>query len=319
MEHVMWLTLGSVILALCLFAWTTLKRLNQSLGHLSNEKQVQPSSIAQLKSSIGIGKLVMLVISSVLVLGGLAQNQLAKKKAAAKTVAVASDEDAPKPKGPPIDLATATVLIDESSLKNGAERFKNLCASCHGQSGEGMVGPNFCDNFWLHGGEFKDLCKTITEGVPAKGMIAWGAQLSALEIKEVASYILSLEGSNPANQKAAQGVKFDRKEVIAFAIKPAVMAAAHIPKISLKGDKAHGQTLFNGILGCAHCHGSNSEGHVDNRNLRAIKKRYLADAGKVYDTVMEIGRLGTAMPPWGHLTIEEKQDIKSFIFSIQEK
>jgi hypothetical protein len=50
-----------------------------------------------------------------------------------------------------------------------------------------------------------------------------------------------------------------------------------------------------------------------------IKKRYLADAGKVYDTVMEIGRLGTAMPPWGHLTIEEKQDIKSFIFAMQEK
>jgi hypothetical protein len=39
----------------------------------------------------------------------------------------------------------------------------------------------------------------------------------------------------------------------------------------------------------------------------------------VYDTAIEIGRMGTAMPPWNHLTLEQKQDIKTFIFSIQEQ
>jgi mono/diheme cytochrome c family protein len=223
-----------------------------------------------------------------------------------------------KPETKHLDLETATVLTDEASLKAGAETYKNLCSACHGVSGEGLVGPNFTDNSWIHGGEFKDLCKVIVNGVPEKGMIAWAGQLSGVQISQVASYILSLEGNTPPNPKAAQGTIFERKEKIAFATNISKVADVDIPKIAMKGNVEKGKVLFNGSLGCGHCHGPDGVGHVDNRNLKGLKDRYKADAKKVFDTAIHLGRAGTAMPPWAHISMTQKEDIKAYIFSIQD-
>jgi mono/diheme cytochrome c family protein len=322
MEQIFFYLIGAGILAACFFAATTLKRLNNSLKQTSFQETNTLSSVPRLQAAIGWGNIIFILISSVVGFGLAALYMRTQVKNSPQSVSATAKaaiaEEPLKPVGNTLDLATATVLIDETSLKAGAETFKNLCAACHGQAGEGNIGPNFTDNSWIHGGEFKDLCKTIVEGVPDKGMISWTGQLSGDQIKQVASYILSLEGSTPPNQKAAQGTKVERKEAINFAIRPTAVAAAKIPSIPLKGDKKKGEVLFNGTLGCGHCHGTGSVGHVDNRNLRALKKRYSGDAQKVYDTVMEIGRMGTAMPPWGHLSLVQKQDIKTFIFSIQE-
>jgi mono/diheme cytochrome c family protein len=223
-----------------------------------------------------------------------------------------------KPATKHLDLATATVLTDEASLKAGAETYKNLCSACHGQSGEGLVGPNFTDNSWIHGGEFKDLCKIIVNGVPEKGMISWEGQLSGEQISQVASYILSMEGNKVSNPKAAQGTIFERKEKIAFATNTANVAEVDIPKIAMKGNIEKGKVLFNGSLGCGHCHGPDGVGHVDNRNLKGLKDRYKTDAKKVFDTAIHLGRAGTAMPPWAHISMTQKEDIKAYIFSIQD-
>jgi mono/diheme cytochrome c family protein len=319
MEHLTLYIFGGFIVFFCLFAIKTLRDLNKTLKNETSQNTETGNSVQRLQASIASGNLSFALITGLIVVGlTVFYRQHNTPKTPPSVSEAVAIEETPKPTGAALDLATATVLIDAPSLKAGAETFKNLCAACHGQSGEGMVGPNFADKFWLHGGEFKDLCKVIVEGVPEKGMISWAGQLSGDQIKQVASYILSLEGSNPPNQKAAQGTAFERKEPINFAIRPAATAAVNIPKIGLKGNKKQGQKLFDGMLGCSHCHGTGAVGHVDNRNLRALKKRYAADASKVYDTVMEIGRLGTAMPPWPHLTMGQKQDIKTFIFSIQE-
>jgi cytochrome c oxidase cbb3-type subunit III len=87
----------------------------------------------------------------------------------------------------------------------GKKIFGDNCRACHGSVGEGGVGPNLTDEYWLHGGGIKNVFKTIKYGVPEKGMIAWQAQLKPQQIQQVASYIISLKGSNPANGKAAQG------------------------------------------------------------------------------------------------------------------
>jgi mono/diheme cytochrome c family protein len=313
-SHIIY-TFGGAILSLYLIAAYVLRKMNQSLTQLQGTDTHLTPMISRSRSTIGINNSLILGISSLIAIGLVGRYVYNQSKPKPNTPVAEAIAAAPKP----IDLADAVVLTDEASLKAGAERFKNLCASCHGQSGEGNVGPNFTDNYWMHGGDFKSVVTTIANGVPEKGMIAWSAQLSGVEIKEVASYILSMEGTNAPKGKAPQGEKYERKEVINFAIRPVAAVAVNIPKIPLKGNKAHGELLFNAILGCAHCHGTSSIGHVDNRNLRSIEKRYGADGFKVYDTVMEIGRLGTAMPPWGHLTLEEKKDIKTFIFSVQEK
>jgi cytochrome c oxidase cbb3-type subunit III len=98
-----------------------------------------------------------------------------------------------------------TQLDDAASLATGKEIFKKNCVACHGQNGEGLVGPNFTDDYWIHGNKINDLFRTIKYGVPAKGMISWQSQLDPVQMQEVASYVLTLRGTNPPNQKEPQG------------------------------------------------------------------------------------------------------------------
>jgi cytochrome c oxidase cbb3-type subunit III len=100
---------------------------------------------------------------------------------------------------------TVTLITDISKLDKGKEIYKMNCVACHGMNGEGGVGPNFADQYWIHGGDIKDLFKVIKYGVPTKGMIAWQGQLSPSQMQEVASYILTFQGTNPANGKEPQG------------------------------------------------------------------------------------------------------------------
>lgn len=106
------------------------------------------------------------------------------------------------------DLVTeenVVFLVDAPSLEKGAAIFKGNCATCHGQLGEGGAGPNLTDEYWVHGGGISNVFKTIKYGVPAKGMIAWESQFTPKQMQIVASYILTLEGTNPPNGKAPQG------------------------------------------------------------------------------------------------------------------
>jgi len=114
-----------------------------------------------------------------------------------------------------VDESNVTVLTDSGALSEGELTFKNVCAACHGQKGEGTVGPNFTDEYWVHGGGIKDLFKIIKYGVPEKGMISWQAQLKPADMQKVASYILTLKGTNPPNQKAPQGVIWVDSTVVA--------------------------------------------------------------------------------------------------------
>lgn len=100
-----------------------------------------------------------------------------------------------------------TVELDKSAetIIAGKAIFDQNCVACHGSAGEGGIGPNLTDNYWLHGGGIKHIFKTIKQGVPEKGMIAWEQQLSPAQIAQVSNYIISLNGSNPANPKAPQG------------------------------------------------------------------------------------------------------------------
>lgn len=107
-----------------------------------------------------------------------------------------------------VDENSVKPLKDDASLAQGQEIFTTYCAACHGQKGEGKVGPNFTDEFWLHGGGIKNIFKTVKNGVLDKGMIAWDKQLSPAQMAQVASYILTLQGTNPPNPKAPQGEKW---------------------------------------------------------------------------------------------------------------
>lgn len=107
--------------------------------------------------------------------------------------------------------SAAKPMTQEQILAGGKVTFDKICYVCHGKFGEGLVGPNFTDDYWIHGSNPEDLKKVIVDGVIDKGMISYKSQLSNKQIDQVIAYILSLHGTNPPNQKAPQGVKVEKK------------------------------------------------------------------------------------------------------------
>jgi len=110
--------------------------------------------------------------------------------------------------GASVDENSVKQLTDAANLGTGKTIFIARCSPCHGQLGEGNVGPNFTDDYWLHGGTVNDIFKTVKYGVPAKGTVPWQGVLKPEEMQDVVSYLMSLHGTNPPNAKAPQGVLF---------------------------------------------------------------------------------------------------------------
>ncbi|MDI5895019.1 cbb3-type cytochrome c oxidase N-terminal domain-containing protein [Flavobacterium algoritolerans] len=105
-----------------------------------------------------------------------------------------------------MDEKTVTLLTDPADLAAGKEIFTANCAACHRVDGGGQIGPNLTDEKWILGGGIKNVFHTLVNGGrDGKGMISWKGTLKPKEMQKVASYILSLKGSNPPDAKAAEG------------------------------------------------------------------------------------------------------------------
>ena len=106
-----------------------------------------------------------------------------------------------------VDENTVVLMTDEKALVNGEKLYTELCVACHGVNGEGGIGPNFTDEYWLHGCDIKSLFTTVKYGVPEKGMISWKTQMKPPEMQNVSSYILSKfqTGTPVAGGKDPQG------------------------------------------------------------------------------------------------------------------
>ena len=103
------------------------------------------------------------------------------------------------------DTLTYLAVVDPALLAAGELAFKNICSQCHGKLGEGGVGPNLTDDYWIHGALISDVVRSVKYGYPAKGMVPWQGTLKEAEIINVASYVLTLRGTNPPNARAPQG------------------------------------------------------------------------------------------------------------------
>lgn len=110
---------------------------------------------------------------------------------------------------------------DEAALALGKEVFTTNCVACHGASGGGTMvvegsapiplpGPNLTDKFWIHGGKPTDIYKTITKGVPEKGMVAWETALGPTKCQAVAAYVMSMRNTNAKGGKDPQGEPYEQ-------------------------------------------------------------------------------------------------------------
>lgn len=107
-----------------------------------------------------------------------------------------------------IDENTLEYNPDETIIQSGRKVYVVNCLACHSSNGEGSVGPNLTDDYWLHKGGIKDIYAVIKNGVPEKGMISWEKVLSPEQIRDVSFYIKSIRGTNPKNPKDPQGERW---------------------------------------------------------------------------------------------------------------
>jgi len=86
--------------------------------------------------------------------------------------------------------AVSDFTVTPELVSAGEQVYLTQCIACHGANLEGVIGPSFLDDEWIHGGSVADVFRIIREGVPEKGMIPWAAILSPQQINEVTAFIL---------------------------------------------------------------------------------------------------------------------------------
>lgn len=123
----------------------------------------------------------------------------------------ARENEAKQTLAQPVSEASLGQLMNDAALMNDAKSLFGLrCAPCHGDKAQGLIGPNLTDNAWLHGsGSLSDIYTVINQGVLAKGMPAWGKQLSPIELRKLAAFVgtqrgKSLPGKPPEGNVVAQ-------------------------------------------------------------------------------------------------------------------
>ena len=113
-----------------------------------------------------------------------------------------------KEHGAAVDENTVVLVTDADKLADGKAIYEKNCVACHAVNGGGGVGPNFTDDYWIHGNSINEVFKVVKYGVPEKGMIPWEAQLNPEQMQNVSSYILSeFKGKNVEGGKEPQGEK----------------------------------------------------------------------------------------------------------------
>jgi cytochrome c oxidase cbb3-type subunit III len=109
---------------------------------------------------------------------------------------------------PVTDEVLAGLAGDKLAVQAGEAAFARSCVKCHGARGEGNIGPNLTDPFWLGGGAPVDIYQTILLGRDGKGMPSWGLQLGTGACKQIAAYLLVIRDSNLPG-KAPQGERWE--------------------------------------------------------------------------------------------------------------
>jgi cytochrome c oxidase cbb3-type subunit 3 len=97
------------------------------------------------------------------------------------------------------------LAADPEALAIGQKLFLNNCAQCHSSDARGGKGyPNLTDIDWIYGGAPETIKETIANG--RKGVMPpWGAVLGDEGVKDMAHYVMSLNGRTFDSLRAARG------------------------------------------------------------------------------------------------------------------
>jgi mono/diheme cytochrome c family protein len=162
----------------------------------------------------------------------------------------------------------------------GSELYADNCAACHGEGGEGNVGPALNSRTLLKTTADDTLVSLIRTGVPGTVMPAWGQAY----------------GGPLTDQQAAQLVAF---------IRAWEATAPEIVPVVTKPDPVRGATIFAET--CFICHGENGQG--TDRAPRLNDPATLRDFDNAwYRNTIAHGRPAKGMPTWGTVLAPQQID-----------
>jgi cytochrome c oxidase cbb3-type subunit 3 len=101
-----------------------------------------------------------------------------------------------------VDENNVTLMSETADLAKGKALFETNCVTCHNPKGEGNIGPNLTDKYWIYGSDIKGVFKTIKTGTP-NGMPEHNSKFNPIQLQQVASFVLSLpeaKGKEPQGE-----------------------------------------------------------------------------------------------------------------------
>ncbi len=183
----------------------------------------------------------------------------------------------------PQRIASVEATDNSIAVAAGQALFSKNCTLCHGNDGEGDVGPALNDKTFLGTTADDTIFSVISSGVPGTQMPAWNQS----------------HGGPLTDQNVTQLVAFIR------AWQPAAIDRRSAPP---KGDSGRGRTIFNSV--CVVCHGSNGASTDKAPALNDPQKLSQFDDAWYRNTIAQ-GRPAKGMPTWG--TVMSPQQISDLI------
>lgn len=110
-------------------------------------------------------------------------------------------------RGAATDETLVAYAKDAAKVEEGRATYMTSCAACHMAGGEGLIGPNLTDSYWIHGGKPTEILKVVAQGVPSKGMPAWEENLGVAKTEAVVAYLLTIQNTNKPG-KAPEGEQY---------------------------------------------------------------------------------------------------------------
>jgi mono/diheme cytochrome c family protein len=173
----------------------------------------------------------------------------------------------------------------------GLKLYRSRCTVCHGENGEGKIGPSINNHAVLSVVSNEFLHDTIVRGRPGTAMPAW-RQLSSEDVADVIALLRSWQ-TQPSKE---------------------------LPAVRVQGDPQNGELLFTGM--CASCHGPHAEGALGPQLSNAVFLDTVNDATLIQ--WIGFGRPGTQMRPHlrgqqGNADLSKSQieDIVTFLRSLR--
>ena len=166
------------------------------------------------------------------------------------------------PAAQPADGASGSNYAPSAEI--GMRLYRSRCTVCHGENGQGTIGPSLKNDSVLTAVSNGFLHDTIVRGRPGTAMPAW-RQLSSEDVADLIALLRSWQ----------------------------IQPLKDLANVHVRGDWQNGEILYRGA--CASCHGPDAEGAIGPQLSNPVFLETVSDATLI--DWISFGRAGTQMRP----------------------